>query len=245
VKNKRMFRYVSLFLVILFLLSGCSKANSNKVNVENVNFTTDDGIKLAGTLYLPENNNGIAVILSHQGTIGADQTTWQPFAELISKKGFIALTYDFRGRGKSEGTLVFTLLFDDLLAAIDYANSRGFSRIVCIGASMGGNATLQVALQKNLEGIALVCCTLPYGLSLEDLKRITIPKLFICTEDDTADGILTFLATTMQVMYDNSPEPKQIKIFPGTEHGTLIFDSDNGNEFRDLLLDFLDEIKKK
>lgn len=143
-KKKIVIKYIALFLIFSTVFSGCSKTNTAKVGVEKVNFTTEDGIKIAGTFYLPDNNNGVAVILSYQGTIGADQTTWQPFADLISQKGFIALTYDFRGKGQSEGSLDFTKLQNDLMAAVNYVNSRGFDSIVCMGASMGGNASIEV-----------------------------------------------------------------------------------------------------
>jgi dienelactone hydrolase len=236
-------KYIAILLILSMVFSGCSKTNFTEVNVEKVNFTTDDGVNIAGTFYLPESNNGIAVILSHQGTIGADQATWQPFADLISQKGFIALTYDFRGRGQSEGSLDFTKLQNDLMAAVNYVKSRGFDSIVCMGASMGGNASIEVALKIKLKGLVAICCTLPYDVTLEDLPKIIAPKLFICTEDDTADGALTYLAPMMKLMYDTSIEPKQLKIFPGVEHGTLIFGSENGDEFTQLLLNFLDSIK--
>ena len=69
---------------------------------ETVTFTTEDDVRLAGTLF---GSGEIAVVMAHQGTYGADQTTWQPFARLLAERGYAALTFDFRGVGQSEGVL--------------------------------------------------------------------------------------------------------------------------------------------
>jgi hypothetical protein len=44
-------------------------------------------------------------------------------------------------------------------------------------------------------------------------------------------------------LYEQSPEPKQIKIFPGTVHGTELFETEYGSEFTELLVNFLEKVR--
>ncbi|MEJ2013451.1 MAG: hypothetical protein P8X64_14655 [Anaerolineales bacterium] len=44
-------------------------------------------------------------------------------------------------------------------------------------------------------------------------------------------------------MYAVAPEPKALQIFPGSVHGTDIFATSQGEELRDLLVDFLDHLR--
>lgn len=127
-----------ILLLVAFLLTACTPITARpEVSVEDASFTTEDGLRLSGRQYTPE-ASGIAVLLAHQGTTGTDQQSWQPFAELIAEKEFAALTFNFRGRGQSEGQLRVSRLDRDVRAAIGFLRNRGFLRIVCIGASMGG-----------------------------------------------------------------------------------------------------------
>jgi predicted alpha/beta-hydrolase family hydrolase len=228
-------------------LGGCTLATPTpEVAVEELTFVTEDGVSLAGTLYLPPEAD-IALVLAHQGTAGTDQRSWQPFAELTAQRGFATLTFDFRGRGQSEGLLDVRFLRRDVVAAIDVLRQRGFERIVCMGASMGGTACLTAALDTDLEGLVVIASGMslvaPTRVGAEDLAGLTMPKLFVCTEDDTADGNVTGVAVVMEGMYEHSPEPKAIRIFPGTAHGTEPFDTEHGEELRELLLAFLEGLR--
>jgi pimeloyl-ACP methyl ester carboxylesterase len=210
------------------------------VLVEEVSFTTDDQVRLSGTLF---GEGELAVILAHQGTQGTDQTSWQPFAKLLAQEGFTALTFDFRGRGQSEGTLELSELVRDVRAAEALLRDRGLTRIVCMGASMGGTSCVKLALETDLEGLVVIASTMSLGpptdVYPQDYELLALPKLFVCAEDDTTGG----LADTVQEMYDLSPEPKQIKFFPGAVHGTELFDTPQGDEFTALLLGFLQGLR--
>jgi len=208
-----------------------------------VNFTTEDGKKLAGTLFEPGLAD-IAVVLAHQGTTGTDQKSWQPFAKEISGRGFSSLTFDFRGRGDSEGPFVVSEIVKDLDAAVNFLHQQGYERIVCIGASMGGSACLATALDNNYEGLGVIASprklSATVGIRVSEFPMLTMPKLFVCAEKDQVAGMPSGLARETVAMYDASPHPKQIAIIPGTEHGTFMFAGEFGDEFREVLLNFLD-----
>jgi len=74
----------------------------------------------------------------------------------------------------------------------------------------------------------------PLFVSREELAQLTLPKLFVTTEKDGHS-----VPATMKSMYEAAPEPKAFEIFPGEMHGTDIFATPQGDEFRDLLVDFL------
>jgi hypothetical protein len=69
-----------------------------------------------------------------------------------------------------------------------------------------------------------------------DLVNPGMPKLFVGTNKDTwwEPSI-----TGLPYIHIISPESRQLKIFAGTEHGTMPLDSQYRNEFTALLIDFL------
>jgi pimeloyl-ACP methyl ester carboxylesterase len=209
---------------------------------QEVQFITEDGKAIAGTLYDPGGAD-LAVIFAHQGTTGADQGTWKPFARVIAGRGLAALTFDFRGRGKSDGPFVVSLLVRDLQAAIEFLDAQGFERIACVGASMGGSTCLALAPENDFAGLGIIASprklSATVGIRFDQIPELSMPKLFVCTDHDTAGGAPTRLWEEAEDMYNRAAEPKQLKIFPGTAHGTEIFHTEQGEEFRQLLIDFL------
>jgi len=207
--------------------------------VEAVSLTTEDDVTLSATLF---GQGKLAVILAHQGTEGTDQKSWQPFAQTLAEKGFAALTLDFRGRGQSQGYLQASQLIKDLNAAIQFLRGRGYQRIVCMGASMGGTACLRAALDHDLVGLVVIASQMssgpPTSTEPDELSRLTLPKLYVCAENDRYSSVIP----QMKQMFELSPEPKQLKFFPGTVHGTELFDTEYGDEFRNLLLDFVERL---
>jgi len=213
-----------------------------EVESEKVTLTTEDGVELAGTLYLGQGDT--AVVLAHMGI--SDQTNWQPFAELIAQKGFTALTFDFRCYGQSDcngGGQNNLHIVDDLRAAIALLHDRGFNRIACMGASMGGSACMNAGLNEEFVGLVVIGSPVPPSIGMqhypEDLLNPSMPKLFVTTEDDRFSAV----RSSMPLLYKKSPEPKEFKTFPGSLHGTeLFYSSQYRDEFTNLLLDFLTDL---
>jgi pimeloyl-ACP methyl ester carboxylesterase len=210
-------------------------------SIEKVKFTTMDGLLLGGTLF---GDGGAAVILAHQGTTGADQTTWHDFAQLLAESGFSALTFDFRGIGQSEGEIIYEKVGIDVNAAVKFLRDRGFDHIICVGASMGGTACIQAALDNDLFGLVVFASTMRAGarsdglsIEMDDLQALTLPKLFITAEED---GFLVVDHTKR--MFEASPEPKELILLPGSEHGTYLFATEVGDELTADLLAFLESI---
>lgn len=209
---------------------------------QQVAFQTEDGVQIAGTLY---GAGEIAIILAHQGTPGADQTTWQQFATTLAENGFTALTFDFRGGGQSGGVLEYGQLDKDVRAAVHYLQSQQYRKIVCAGASMGGTACLRVAIDdKPFIGLIVLASTMAVRYNElrilpEEMGGLTQPKLFITAEEDSY-----LVVRDTNRMYKLSPEPKKLLLLAGTEHGTDLFQTRAGEELTGAMLDFLDSLSK-
>ncbi len=206
-----------------------------------VTFTTKDGVQLAGTFF---REGEPAVILAHQGTTGANQTDWYTFAQVLEEHGYTALAFDFRGNGKSSGLPDRNKLDLDLAAALQFIRDQGYTRVVCIGASMGGTTCIRKALDgEKFEGLVALGSAMitSYGsgiqVSEEELASLTLPKLFITAEKDSD---LVINDTTR--MYESSPEPKALYLLPGSVHGTDLFDTDASDELTTILLEFLENL---
>jgi uncharacterized protein len=68
----------------------------------------------------------------------------------FSERGFVALTYDFRGYGKSGGSKDdIGNIYKDAAAAIALAKSYNCRHVFLVGASMGGTTSIIAASMDN------------------------------------------------------------------------------------------------
>lgn len=212
-------------------------------SIETVSFTTEDDIELEGMLFLTEGDT--AVVFAHMAGGDNDQQNWVPFAKQVARRGFTALTFNFRCYGESgcggrdSGSI---LLSRDVGAAIDFLRKQGFERVVCAGASMGARGCVNVAFDRELEGIIIVAGTGssdPDRQDLADFISPNMPKLFIVSENDhIVDRTLA-----MTSLYESAPEPKIFITYPGSAHGTELFDTRYAQAFREAIFSFLYEIR--
>jgi pimeloyl-ACP methyl ester carboxylesterase len=196
-----------------------------------VTFVSDDGVTLSGTLY---GSGASAIIFSHM--FPTDQTSWTPLAKDLAGRGFLVLTYDFRGYGTSQGTKDVSKIDHDLRAAVAFVRAQGAVKLVLVGASMGGMATAKVAAVEKPAAVVIMSAPQSFmGLAVSDdeVKAITAPKLFIGSEQDGATS------TTLH-MFDVAPEPKDKHVYPGSGHGTYIFDSEYGADLTQRIIQFIE-----
>jgi pimeloyl-ACP methyl ester carboxylesterase len=196
-----------------------------------VAFVSDDGIALSGTLY---GSGANAIIFSHM--FPTDQTSWTPLAKDLAGRGYLVLTYDFRGYGTSQGTKDVSKIDHDLRAAVAFIRTQGATRLALVGASMGGMATAKVAAVEKPDAVIIMSAPQSFmGLAVSDdeVKAITAPKLFIGSEQDGATS------TTLH-MFDVAPEPKDKHVYPGSGHGTYIFDGEYGADLTQQIIQFIE-----
>ena len=182
-----------------------------------VNITTDDGVRLEGTLYHPSASKGI--LLLHM--MGHDRTSYESIIPDLAKN-YAVLALDLRGHGKSEGDAgsfsegQFKAMIKDAAPAL---RLLGKKENAIIGASIGANiALVQGASDPSVKTLILLSPGLDYHgittpLSMNSFNR---PSLLIASKEDE------YSAKTVQVLGKSHPTAA-VEIFEGNKHGTDLF----------------------
>ena len=199
-----------------------------------VTFDTADGATVSGELY---GSGTTAVIFSVMGNC---KPGWREFAQLTAAQGFMALTYQWHGCGESGSANETELqkFVDDARAAINFVRAQGVEKVILVGASLGGVASAKLAIESQASGLVVLASPpsiAQWGFEIQpaDLD-IDIPKLFITAESDH-----TVSAGETRTLYDWATEPKEWQTYPGSGHGTDLFEGENKAELEQLLLGFL------
>jgi pimeloyl-ACP methyl ester carboxylesterase len=190
-------------------------------------------VRLAGV----ERGTGSAgVVLAHM--LGSNQQAWSAYASTLAEDGFHVLTFDFRGHGASGGDRSPSLANLDLAAAVAKIRRLGATRVLVVGASMGGTAALVVASTEQLAGVV----TISAPMKIDELdassavRNLDEPALFVVAEKDDkryVDAARAFNAA--------APQPKRLAIIAGSgDHGTdLLTDPKTRTRVQRMLTDFL------
>lgn len=122
---------------------------------EKVTYLNLKGIKLGGTVFIPQNPNGKAIVLIH-GSGQQDRNGYASIirlcADIFAREGITVLTYDKQGVGQSEGNSdyeSFTDLAQDGLAGIDFLKTRQDLALSKIG--LGGSSQAGWIIAKAIE----------------------------------------------------------------------------------------------
>jgi pimeloyl-ACP methyl ester carboxylesterase len=207
-----------------------------------ITFRAPDGVKLSGRVF---GDGLVGVVLAHM--FPADQTSWWAFARTLAPKGFTVLTFDFRGycpggaAGCSEGEKDVAAMWQDVLGAVAFLEARGLVRVMLVGASMGGTASLVAASQPGVPVIAVVALSAPQsfeGLTADRsvLANVTAAKLFVAGNSDPRGA-----AQAAQAMYDESPAPKRLEIVTSRDHGTDLLTGNQSGRVQNLVLNYLEQ----
>ena len=218
------------YLLILFLSSSIVPTNNEPPILTNddfklVTYKTEDGGSIQGSLFSGGKN--LAVVFAHGAIFNKE--SWYFLCKKFQSKGITSLSIDFRGYGKSKkGTSDKMGL--DILGAIEYLKSQGYKNIALVGGSMGGGAILDALEQKTVSSIKKVVLLSPAGSN--GITSNTIEKLFVVSADE---GFFARVKSS----YDNSSQPKELKIYEGTYHAQHMFKSNYADELTDLIVEFL------
>jgi esterase/lipase len=239
-------RAMALALALAAAAVGCAPSRQEERNADiaastAVSFRSPDGVKLAGRVF---GDGQVGVVLAHM--FPADQTSWWAFARVLAPQGFTVLTFDFRGycpggvAGCSEGQRDVAAMWQDVLGAVDFMMARGLVRVMLVGASMGGTASLIAAAQPGMPVVAIVALSAPQsfeGLTADRtvLGNVTAAKLFLAGNSDP-----TGAAAAAQAMYEESPPPKQVEIFTSSDHGTDLLTGNQSGRVQTLIIGYLE-----
>lgn len=166
-------------------------------DVEEVGFTTSDGLELTGWFLAVK--DPVTTVIVFPGNAG-NRAARVPLARGLNERGHAVLLVDYRGYGGNPGSPSETGLVADALAARDYLASRGDvapERIVYLGESIGSGVA--AGLTRTHSPAALVLRS-PF-LKLADVGRSALPflpvGLLLCDRypigDDLADSVTPLL----------------------------------------------------
>jgi dienelactone hydrolase len=215
-------RRVILITALLGLAAGGLQAAAS----QEVSFRTDDGVTIAGTLYLPA-RSGPGIILLH--ALGRTREDWHTVASRLADAGFVALAIDLRGHGASgplpEGTDLqdLTKMMADVKAARAFLATRrevAPDRIGFAGASIGANlSVLFAANDPTVRSLALLSPGIDYrGLRPEAaLKKYAArPALLVASQEDN------YAANAARQLATAGPGIRELRILNGAGHGTTM-----------------------
>jgi pimeloyl-ACP methyl ester carboxylesterase len=237
-----------------------------RADYQAIRFRAGDGVELVGRLW---GEGDVGVILAHGFSQGEAQDNWLPFPAVLAERGYLALTFNFRGfcdsEGCSEGDTELENNWRDAMAAVALLEERGAKKIFLIGASMGGLAVLRAARTPGVDVAGVVSLSTPQfpskyylgepqanDVTPARLKQIDEPKLFIAGKDDVQlpgsaplrPGIESVrFAADARRMFAAAEQPKQLALVDSAIHssGLVTYAPDHiVKETRALIFRFLE-----
>jgi predicted alpha/beta-fold hydrolase len=115
---------------------------------------TEDGVPIDASHDAPPGTRDLAVVVAHGFTGSWRRPAMRRIAGLLTTSGAGAVSFDFRGHGRSGGvSTVGDLEVLDVQAAVAWARELGYQRIATLGFSMGASVVVRHAgLYGRLEG---------------------------------------------------------------------------------------------
>lgn len=216
---------------------------------EEVFIAMEDGARINGLLF---NNGAKKVVLYFHGNAG-DLSGWQYVAQDFHTIGWDVLIIDYRGFGKSKGSLSEQAMYSDARACYDYLLQRQYApeHIVIYGRSIGTGPAVDLAAQVTHGGLILET---PYS-SLSELAHEKMPFLFpkliskypfdsqsklsglsapVFLVHGDRDGLIPYAHS--QRLYEDIRVEKELLIVRGADHNNI----SSFPEYHDALRIFLE-----
>lgn len=234
---------LALTLIVATCSVGCRRGrldlgpggtNLKSATKQLVSFPTADG----GLIYADQYGQGDhGVVLAHGGRFNKE--SWERQARTLARAEFRVLAIDFRGYGKSRGgSQSHDGYYFDVLAAVRYLRETGAKTVSVVGASFGGGAAAEAAVEAGpgeIDRLVLLAHS-----SIKQPERMKGRKFFITTRGDfSGNGVLRL--PRIRVQYERAPEPKELLILEGVAHAQHIFATDQGERLMQEIQRFLSE----
>lgn len=165
---------------------------------EQFHWLENEGMRIAAMVHVPGGEGPHPAVLLLHGFTGDRVESHFLFvkaARSLADAGFVALRFDFRGSGESEGhfrDVTVESEVSDALAALDWLAARenvDAGRIALLGLSMGGCIASIVAGQdRRVKALALWAAVAdPQGLFVELSRNTPLPPPLGPQPDGTVD----------------------------------------------------------
>jgi alpha/beta superfamily hydrolase len=198
-----------------------------------------EGLRLEGRLVYPADAktvNGAALLLPPHPFLGGDMNSniLKEIAQAIANAGFISLSFNYRGIGRSETHRNLEIyqkefwekttcpeyedkIFLDSTEALSYLNcvTERKARLFLVGYSFGSLPCLEMAMKQPelIEGLCLVSPPLAKWQLKSEYKTLTQPKAFFYSVGDFACP-----EEKLVTAYKEFADPKSIHRFESQGH---------------------------
>ncbi len=171
------------------------------------------------------------VILVHAE--GQDLDVWRPLAHLLADRGLCALAFDLPGHGASDAEWNPELATASVMAAVDFARSRGARQVHLIGAEIGALAVLAAAArdQHQVDSIVALSPIIDDRVAnLTDVRDARAPKLILVGSLDPG------AAGSAEAFYRGAIGHCELTQFPVSAEGTDLLSGEWGPHAREKVL---------
>ena len=228
---------------------------------EEVSFTSADDTKLHGWFLPARGKNAKGTIVFSHGNGGSIGHHLEYVMWLV-KARYNVFMFDYRGFGKSGGTLDRGGMVEDVESAFDYVMSRpdvDSKKIISYGHSLGGAKSVTALAKKPVKDLKAIIIDGTFssyqamariiagelGASLisddfspnDSIKKITKTPLLLVHGD--LDEVVPF--SQAKELFGLANEPKTMFAVKGGRHGDAL--SRNEGEYRKRVLQWLDQLK--
>jgi dienelactone hydrolase len=214
---------IASLVALVAVLTGSASAQNRAVShgcakQGEIRFRAADGLRLAGHRF---GRGKTAVIFAHEARGGACQ--WIPFARALARGGYLTIAFDFRGYGRSQTPKrgAWSRLPADVIAAAKLSRRLGATKVVLVGASMGGTAVVVAGANARavVDGVVSVSAPSSYGRmdGLAAARKLRMPALYLVGEGDEG-----FVEQTRLLYEATSSADKRLEILSSAQHGVLL-----------------------
>ncbi|GBD10952.1 hypothetical protein HRbin23_00602 [bacterium HR23] len=190
-------------------------------SVEPFPIATSEGLRLEGVLHRPAGRGPWpGVVLCHPHPLyGGDMhnTLIVAVAEALHSRGFCVVRFNFRGTGASEGVHSHGIgeVEDacEALIALGMVQGVDNGRLGIMGYSFGAGVALEVACQPGMVQAVCAVAPPPHALNHPSAVHTTVPKLFLCGDQDHIIPPEQF-----QFLTRRWADPKEVHLWEGVDH---------------------------
>jgi len=201
---------------------------------QEVSFPTQDGGVVYADLYGAGRRG---VVLAHG--MRFDKASWKDQATQLASAGFRVAAIDFRGYGRSHGGpnshSPRDEMYLDVLAGVEYLRCHGAETVAVMGASMGGGASANAAVNAKpgtIDGLVLLA-----PVPIQSPERIPGPTLFIVAQGDP-------ITPRVPEQFERAPQPKEMLVLDGSAHAQFLFATEQSERLMKAILGFLESLSR-
>lgn len=169
------FIFIEIILLSIILVKAIylRKVFTPSYSVEEIKITAQDGVVLRGDYV---NNGKDKTIIVFQGIAASTRSDYMVGLVEFLSKDYDVLCLDFRGQGKSGGSLDGTEYLD-VLAAAEFLNEKGKTIVASIGISLGAFTSLYANYKYKLFDNMILISPF-YGKKVMKLKFSLLNTIF-------------------------------------------------------------------